>query len=230
MDNIEDRDIWKAYSVPEMNIQTANYFVSLGSGQFLLAGGKANTEELFSILDFTDEELRSPVDFWPDDDTPGPLYAKQNVYMLCHLNSQRNRILYANTGGRYMFIASLQNRKLKEEVVIYSSLPKYEIGQDGNFHYTREGEHGIYSYTTHDRIYAQVGRTREEVRRKETYKNYPRTYFDELEVYDWDGNFIDNYQTDKPFFTFAISPDNKYLYTLSLDLETNLDVVMRYEL
>ncbi len=129
-----------------------------------------------------------------------------------------------------MFIAAVKDGSLVEKSVIYSHLPQYEISPDGNYRLNSDGEDGIVPYSTTNRVYAQVGRTWKEIRASDTYKGYPQTYMDEIEVYDWNGRFIDNYQTDRPFFTFAVTPDDRYLYTLSMDLDTGERVVMRYEL
>ena len=79
-------------------------------------------------------------------------------------------------------------------------------------------------------MYAQVGRRAKEARPLDVTQGYSSTYTDEIEVYDWNGKFIDNYETDRPFFTFAVSPDNRFLYTLSKDLDTEERIVMRYDL
>ena len=62
--------------------------------------------------------------------------------------------------------------------------------------YSADGEDGIMPRSTRKYIYAQVGRTGKEIKESDTYKGYPQTFMDEIEVYDWNGMFIDNYQTD----------------------------------
>ena len=46
----------------------------------------------------------------------------------------------------------------------------------------------------------------------EKYKGYPCGYRDEIEVYDWDGDFIRKFQTSVPFDAMSVSEDDKVLY------------------
>lgn len=230
MSRIDDPQVWKKNSLSEYDIQTGLSFAPYGNGQFIIAGGKSDSRELFSLLDFHRDPERQAIDFFPNDSTSGPLFAKQSVYMECRMRPGKDCFLYANRSARYMFIAAVKDGSLVEKSVIYSHLPQYEISPDGNYRLNSDGEDGIVPYSTTNRVYAQVGRTWKEIRASDTYKGYPQTYMDEIEVYDWNGRFIDNYQTDRPFFTFAVTPDDRYLYTLSMDLDTGERVVMRYEL
>ena len=230
MSRIADPTRWKKHSFSEYDVQSAMNFTPYGNNQFIIAGGKADSRELFSLVDFSGTRERIPLDYYPNDSTQGPLYAKQNVYMQSRLCASGNRVLVANEQARYMFIATVKGGALVEKAMIYSHLPQYEIKPDGNIRYSADGEDGIMPRSTRKYIYAQVGRTWKEIRESDTYKGYPQTFMDEIEVYDWNGKFIDTYQTDRPFFTFAVTPDDRYLYTLSMDLDTGERVVVRYEL
>lgn len=229
LSKIDDVRRWKEYSFSEQDIMTGLSFAPYGEGRFIITGGKANTQQIFSLADFKDGR-RIPLHFWPRDSTQGALHAKQMVYMQSELCSRGERIVYANLNARYMFIATVEGDSLVEEAVIYSHLPEYEIRQDGNFRFTGEGEYGILLYSTDERVFAQVGRTVREVKESDTYKGYPNWYVDEIEVYDWSGKFVDNYRTDRPFYSYAVSADNRCLYTMSMDLDTKEQIIMRYEL
>lgn len=230
IERIDDSGRWKEYTFSEDDIMTGMSFARLTDGRFIIAGGKTDTQQILSLVDFKVKEERTPLHFWPKDSTQGPIASKQMVYMQSSLNSQKGRILYANLYARYMFIASVDENKLQESQVIYSSLPKYVIKPDGNIRYSEDGEYGIQPYSTAEYIFASVGRTVREVKESETYKGYPRWYNDEVEVYDWNGVFIDNYKTDRPFSSFAVSADNQFLYTMTMDLKSKEPVIIRYEL
>ena len=62
------------------------------------------------------------------------------------------------------------------------------------------------------------------------YKGYPGYYYDEIEVYDWDGNFVRNYQTAQPFMTMSVTDDDSTLYTISVDLDTMEPEIVKYML
>lgn len=226
---ISDQKLWKEYSFIEGDLQTGMNFAKVRDGSFVISGGTANSKQILSVSDFG-KNSRTPLDFWPADSTQGPLHSKQMVYMQSYIESQNGLILYSNRYAWYMFIAKARNENLHIEHVIYPRLPQYTVRPDGNIGYTIDGELGIKPYTTRKYIYATLGKTRHELMEKDSFKGYPITYGDEIEIYNWDGNFIDNYQTDTPFYSFAVSSDNRYLYTMSLDLDSKETVIRRYEL
>lgn len=226
---VDDPKQWKEYTFNENNLQTGLTFAKISDGRFIVSGGKANSKQILSVADFKNR-TRIPLDFWPADSTQGPLHSKQMVYMQSYLDSQNGLILYSNRNAWYMFIAKAHDEILSIEHIIYSRLPKYKVKPDGNIAYSIDGEYGIIPYTTHEYIYAAPGKTGHEFMENESYKGYPITFGDEIEIYDWNGKFIDNCQTDIPFSSFAVSSDNRYLYTMSLDLDSKESVVQRYEL
>lgn len=229
MRNIDNVQAWSEYTFHETDLMTGLSFVPLGAGKFVIAAGTAGTRQIFSLTDFGKGE-RVPLLFWPNDSTAGPLHCKQMVYMQSKLRARGEKILYANLNARYLFIGTVRDNQLSVNSVIYSHLPQYQVKADENIRYLENGEYGILPYTTEKFIYAQVGRTVREVKQSDSYKGYPVLYCDEIEVYDWDGTFIDNYQTDRPFYSFAVTPDNKTLYTMSQDTLSKEPVIVRYAL
>ena len=230
MSKIDDPNTWTEYVFSEWDIMTGLAFAPLGPGRFIIAGGKSGTKEIFSLADFTKEREREALRYWPNDSTQGPLASKQMVYMQSRMSSAGDRFVYGNMSARYMFIAAVEDGAVKETASIYAHLPQYEVNPDGNIRYTEDGEYEVEPYVTREYVYAKVGRTVREFNASDDYKGYPRWYVDEVEVYGWDGRFIDNYRTDRPFSTCVVSVDDQYLYTMSIDLSTKVPVIMRYEL
>jgi len=226
---IDDVKYWGKHTVAERDIMTGLSFVPFGKDCFIITGGKTNTKEIFSLINFNCAK-RTPLNFWPADSTKGPLHSKQMVYMQSSLSRQKDKFAYANLNSRYLFIAEVKGNNININATIYSHLPQYEIKADENIRYSENGEYGILVQSTPEYIYAQVGRKVVEVKSSADYKGYPRLYVDELEKYDWKGNFIDNYQTDIPFYSFAVSEDNRFLFTMSQDLDTNEQIIMKYKL
>lgn len=229
MRKIDDSEKWKEYIIPKSNILTMHSFAGYGPGRFFLAAGKVNTREIFSLLDPASGEY-TPLSWYPCDSTEGPLFAKQRVYMQCSLCTQGDRVCYAHSYARYLFFATVADGALVVKNVVYSSLPEYEIESDGNVSYGPEGENGIELASTSEYVFAQIGRTRKEIRASELYKGYHRDSFDEIEVYNWDGEFVANYQLDRPVNSFVVSSDNHYLYAFTEDPESAENYVVRYEL
>ena len=229
MSTIDDFDRWKEYVFPNPDMMTWDIYTSFGSGRFLVAGGEYDTRQVFSMADCVAAECE-PILYWPNDSTEYSFLSKQMVYMNCALCSRGDRVCYAHSEARYMFIGKVDNNSLSEIKTIYSSLPKYEVKPDGNIRYGKDGEYGIKLSSTEEYIFAMLGRKLKEAQASKLYKGYPNRYFDEIEVYDWDGTFVANYQTDIPFYSHTVTSDNHFLYILTMDLESSEECIVRYEL
>ena len=230
MSKIDDPNTWTEYVFSEWDIMTGLAFAPLGPGRFIITGGKSGTKEIFSLADFTKEREREALRYWPNDSTQGPLASKQMVYMHARIRSAGDRFVYAPSYARHMFIGAVEDGAVKERVPIYTRLPEYEVKPDGNIRYAKNSEMGIIPYVTRAYVYAYVRRADRGADASDNYKGYPLDYFDEVEVYDWEGKFIDNYRTDRPFYSYAVTTDDRYLYAMTEDLETLEPVIMRYEL
>lgn len=230
MSVIDDKDLWKEYAFPDPDLMTWQVFTGYGPGRFVVAAGEGGTETILSLADCLVGEC-TPIQYWPADTVQLQANFKQQVYMDCYMRSQGDRICYSHLYARYMFIGKVDDGVMAEKALVYSNLPKYKVDSDGlNVSYVDKKNAGIDIYSTADYIYAQLKRTREEIQKTESYKGFEKHSFDEVEVYDWDGQFIANYQTDKPFHDFVVSPDNHYLYTVAEDPELLEYVITRYEL
>ena len=229
MSKIDDIHLWSEHSFHDQNLMTGLGFVPYGKGKFFVAAGRPETRQIFSLADFGKGETM-PLQFWPRDSTACPLHCKQMVYMQAKLCVKDEQILYASMNARYMFLGKVQAGKFEVSSYIYSHQPQYKVMPDENVRYLKSGEYGIQPYATDQYIYAKVGHAVQDVEYDGTYKGFPYNYVDQVEVYDWQGSFIDNYQTDVPFNSFAVSDDNRKLYTLTDDLETKEPMILRYEL
>jgi len=227
--HIGDINRWKAYKWSGQKIMTGLSFAKASGGKFIVAGGLTNTRHILSMVDFPKNQLNQ-FDLWPKDSTAASLFSKQMVYLQSHLAINDGKLFYACLEGRYMFITKIGEKSLGKPVYIYSHLPGYKARPDGNVDFDDDCEYGIFPYTTSRFIYAQLERNRKEIDASEEYKGYPWLYFDEIEVYDWKGKFIGNFRTDKPFSSFVVSPDDRFVYTLSIDLQTKEPEIIRYNL
>ena len=71
-----------------------------------------------------------------------------------------------------------------------------------------------------------------QIRNSIPFKGYPYYFFDRINVFDWEGNFIKRLVLDRPVYRFAADAADKYLYASSIDLtqENQPDQVLRFEL
>ncbi|MCI1785621.1 MAG: TolB-like 6-bladed beta-propeller domain-containing protein [Bacteroidales bacterium] len=228
--NIKDYSRWKGYKWSGQDIMFGFNFIKIKNNEFIVAGAIEGTRHFLSKIDFSTNKLHQ-FDLWPKDSTDAPLSSKQLLYMPSSLFTNNGKLLYACTEGRYMFISKIGDNTLGKPVEIYSHLPDYKLKPDGcNLKYNENCEDGIYPYATSRFIYAQLSRSIKEINASADYKGYPPYYFDEIEVYDWNGKFIGNFNADRPFSSFAVSPDDSFIYTLSMNLQTKEPIVMQYKL
>ena len=231
MSQLKSRRRWKEYASPRPEMMTWQNYTAYGPGRFLIAGGIEEERHFLTLVDCIAGKS-IPVRYWPNDSTDVPVHSKQMVYADCQLCSQGDLVCYAHRHSRYLSIFKVKDGgSYLEKAVIYPKLPEYELMKDGwNIRYLDKNNDGIRIFSTKDYIFAQLRRTPQEIEESELYKGFPSSYFDELEVYDWNGKFVANFQVDTPFVSFAVSSDNHHLYTKTMNPETTDPVLMRYEL
>lgn len=203
-------------------------FIVLDDGRILVTGDRFETRNLLSIIDIEQKSV-TPLGYWMKDSYDGPDLPKQSVYLSnSKIYKNGNRILFACGEGRYLELLTLEGDKIVEKRSIYDIYPEYESHSDKmNYRIYRTNYRGMKVSATDNYIYVRLVLLRSP---DENYKGYPWYYSDEVEVYDWNGNFIRNYQTDKPFYAMTVTSDDKCLYTLTKDLRTDEILVYRYNL
>ena len=229
MGQIDNYKLWKEYKLDWMEgFMSGDSFVPLDGQKFLFLGDKWGEQNLISLVDLKNNEL-VPLNYWIEDDYDGPVIPKQSIYMInSSIIRNGNKILFACGEGRYLEILELHNGEITGRTPIYTITPKYEPDKDGlNYKIKYDNYRGMQVCTTDKYIYAFL---RVWTPERKPYKGYPWYCFDEVEVYDWNGNFIKNYQTDIPFYDMIVSNDDKTLYTLTQDNDTKEAVIHKYTL
>lgn len=228
-DRAYDYRLWKEDDLQWMNpFHFGDGFVSLGGQKFLFLGSRYDTEELLTKVDIGKKETH-PLGYWIEDDYEGPVLPKQSAYLSnSKLHKHGNRILFACGEGRYLELFDIEGDSIARRIPIYDIRPDYEAAEDKlNYAMHYENLRGMRVCTTDRYIYVHLNVYTHEMK---PYKGYPFYYFDELEVYDWDGRFICNYQTDVPFCDMIVSENDETIYVYTQDIETKEPVIMRYSL
>lgn len=210
-------DKWKEYDLQWIGSMLLGMgFVPAGGQDFILIGEEFGKENLLNAVNISERTVRG-MDYWIDDNYSGPVIPKQSIYTgNADIFINGDRLLYASGEGRYLEILRLgKDFKLSHETSIYSIPPVYEATPDGlNFKPLETSYRGIDAYTTDRFIYISLNPYNPEYK---PYKGYPWYCADEIEVYDWDGNFAGCFATDIPFYDFVVTPDDGTLYTLTED-------------
>lgn len=151
-------------------------------------------------------------------------------------NPESLTFIYSCYFSQYVFIFDLINEQITNIRYISTVLPVYKITD--NLHnpiaiadkYKRGfdlvGVTDQYIYIGYNNL------TWWQLRNNDSFKKYPDYYFDWINVFDGDGNFVKRLVLDKPVYTFVTDSDNRYLYASSIDLtqENQPDQVLRFEL
>ncbi len=201
-------------------------FIVLEDGKVMALGDRFGEKNLLSIID-VEKKIVTPLGYWIEDGYDGPVLPKQSIYLSnSKIYMNGNKLLYACGEGRYLELLTLDGDTIVGRSAIYDTYPEYESDRDQmNYRIHRNNYRGMRVFATDAYIYVRLVPLRSP---HEKFKGYPWYYFDEVEVYDWDGNFIKNYQTDTPFYAMAVTPDDKCLYTLTHSLSTNETILCRY--
>ena len=226
---IDNYSFWKDYKLDwTESLKKGPCFIPFEDKLFLIIGGKLGEENILSIIDASTKEI-IPMSYWIEDDYSGPVIPKQSIYMSnSRIFKNGNKLLFACGEGRYLEIMDIKDGKIAGRAPIYCIKPEYEASPDGlNFRIKYDNYRGMQVRTTKDYIYVSLRVWTPEM---EPYKGYPFYFFDEVEVYDWSGNFIKCYQTDTPFYDFAVTDDNNTLFTVTQDPESKEHFIHKYGL
>lgn len=206
------------------------------NGEYCMLGGRYNSHEIMTSFNIKTRHKQS-IEPWFEDGVAAPDMIKQLVYIgNSRIFRHDNRILYACGEGRYVSILVMEGNVVRQSIPIYSIYPEYSSGDlsSGIFspEYTPDGYRGVRAYATENRIYIRQVMMYSDGTRfyPDDYKGYPYYCYDEVEIYDWDGNFIACYQTDIPFYDMYVTEDDRTMYVLTVSPRTQEYEMVRYEL
>ncbi|MGM9785418.1 MAG: hypothetical protein ACI3ZS_01070 [Candidatus Cryptobacteroides sp.] len=227
---IKNADAWKRKSA-ERALLVGNDFDVLHDGRYLFLGGDFNTRNLMMKFDGVNG-IYSPLEFWPDDKYNGSLISKQMIYVNSSLYAGGNKLLYASGEGQYAVILDTAAVGTNE-MIIYDEFPKYKMSEDGiNWRRLSGCKLGLYACVTDYLIYLAPIESKIVNGRyvPDNYNGYPPYFVDEIDVYNWEGEYMYTYIVDTPLGNFYVNSDENCLYTLTVDLETMASKIMKYDL
>ena len=197
-------------------------FARTGDDKYIVAGGSVGTESILTFVD-TAEKTASQLDFWPDDGYSGSKnFGKQIAYCgNASLAANGNKIMYAAPYGRYLDIITVKGEKVVGHNAVYNDFPELIESKNSGFGIIPSSKHnGIKAMATSRRIYAVPLRDSS----LERSDGYPSSFNDVIEVFDWEGNLVSRYHTDRPFVMFRASSDDKSLITYGFERPEDTDL------
>jgi len=165
------------------------------------------------------ERTRKVVGYWFDDGVEASSGAKLIMYMSnSDISAKGDSLLYACGEGRLLGIVTLGDDGVAGFRMIYDIFPEYSSTPGGfDCDISRKSYRGMTVRATSKFIYVKLSMHRfiDGKIVPESYKGYPGEYFDEVEVYDWEGNFVRCIGTDRPFRDMIVSSDDSSMFVMS---------------
>ena len=209
------------------DIQTFGDFIPISDSTIIAIAGKWKEKELISLINISNKE-RTPIKFWPEDRQEAPTQNKQVLYstnaQIC-MNAERTKLVYACGEGKYLDIMTIEGMNITGHNVVLDILPEYSY--DGrNIILKNKDYRGIKIAATGNKIYVTYSNPAED----RDYKGFPWYFTDVIDVYDWDGNKLQRYVTDQPFYTFSVTDDDSEIFALTQDNDSKETVLKLYSL
>lgn len=233
INGIHDKSMWKYSDYSDLNgMQIGGDFDVISSSEYVILGENYNVSNVLSIVGKYEGSYKKAVGFWPDDRFSGGKIPKQLIYMgASKIFYNKGKLLYACSDGRYVSILDISSYP-PMEIPVYDEFPIYAQASDGlNPKRSSKSKRGVYAYATDSLIYISPLECliRDGKYLPDNYKGYPAYYNDEIEVYDWNGEYRCTYVLDKPFCNFYVCDNDRCMYVMTIDKETLFSEIYKYD-
>ena len=230
-ENIYDYTNWKQIQMPESRQNLYTKFVSYDSTSLIGLGGDVFGSNLLTYINYEKNEISALEIEYPNDGLKIPDRIKNTAYRRGNIlkKPKDQKYLYYNFMGQYAEIITISDINNSKRKVIVNNPPIYKaISDNMNCTYDENCFMGVKAYITDQLIYVMP----EPYRKKEyleytNYKGYPRSYADELYIFDWAGNFLRYVRLDQPIDSFVVDEKDIFLYATSIDLEGDFDIIIK---
>lgn len=226
---------WDKYKLPaqqsRLNMELVNDSVYINI--------RRNDENRMFALTYRgkDDYFKSPDFSYPGDRNDIPAEDKALLYqgeIIKHPG--RETFLYTCNAWKLIFIFDLEGENISNVRYISREEPLYKPVPDGfrPYSFPADSRMGcLRFFVTAKNIYLGYNPlTIGQIRNMETYKSYPFSYIDHINVFDWNGAFVKRLILDTPVDSFIVTPDDMSLYGGSLDMlkETPVSRILRFDL
>lgn len=234
--NIYNRASWEKRRLPVVYTRSA---LGILSDTVFLNRSNSMNFNMFS-LSYTgdkDNDARG-VDFKYPGEHPGLSCNGQDFLFKGDMEKNPGSLtfVYSCYFSQYVFIFDVVDKQIANIRYISKILPVYKVRDDlyNPFGIADQYKRGFNIMRVTDR-YIYIGYnnlTWGQIRNMTGYKGYPDYYFDRINVFDWDGNFVKRLVLDKPVSRFVVDKDDHYICASTIDLaqEDQPDQILRFEM
>lgn len=235
-ENVYDPLSWEKKKLPVLYMRRS---LGILNDTLFLNRNYTETPDMFSLsYAGSKENAFQCLDFKYPGEHPDLSLLGQNYLFMGNLKQQpgSSTFVYSCYFSRYVFIFDVVAEQIRKVRYISRVLPVYQARDDiyNPVAFADEYKKGLDIFQVTGK-YIYIGynnATWGQIRNFIPYKGFSMSYFDRINVFDWDGNFVKRLVLDKPVRRFAVDAADKYLYASSIDLtqENQPDQVLRFEL
>jgi hypothetical protein len=208
---------------------TAQYYSKIapfGQNAFLALGGDIEHNGFITYFDLQADTLWNTDISFPDDKSNNDDIIKHGVYAsdggLLNRPS-KNQFFYHCGKGWYAEIITINDDASHDRKVLATDYPLYGAAKDGlNPAFDYNTQMGInVAAVSENRIYfmIQPETLREFLYEKRDNKGYPSYYDDIVYIFDWEGNFINKYQLDRPVLLFKVDKHDTFILAATQNIK-----------
>lgn len=231
---------WRKGEIPK-NFGFVAHILPIDSDRYLLETVREKATSLFSLYqkgDTTVTDIEYPC---PDQETYDPMSRAMMYSAPMYKRPSENRFFYMATSGRYGYTFQLDHDRMVNIHYLYNKPPRFILEKDGiGFHDAPESEMGQGITVTnrfiyikfHVFTYAEFCENLDTKGQLAQEKNagYDCWFNNEIHVFDWDGHPVRTYHLDHHVAGMAVDSQDRYLYAITKDVETDDVSFIKYEL
>lgn len=191
-----------------------------------LAEGAFGTDELFGFYTYGKPEV-GPVGLsYPAEMAQySPQIAAMVLSGFVAKRPGKDTFVYSSQHGHFVQIFDLQGGKAVNIRTLYNEMPQFDLDNvNGGVRFRDDSQLGFWVFATEKYIYlldagARIGDMRQGKRGERT-----------VNIFTWDGTPVRKLHFDREIVMFSITPDDKYLYFNTIDLEAGEEQIRRVKL
>ncbi|MDD4712124.1 MAG: hypothetical protein PHP34_02205 [Bacteroidales bacterium] len=230
--SIADEKTWEKIDFKWMKPFYSGFsFIPESKDSFLILGAVSNSKNFLSSISISDKSI-VPIDYWVKNKyAPNNNFITQRIYIdnaNLLMNHTKHKFLYSGGNGKVVYIFNLKGNKVDSLIKIYDEVKVHKTTDGINYTFPEKVNWDVFTKTTDKYIFIRLYKYEKNNGNADDYKGYPYYYSDNLEIYDWNGRHIVDINFDTPFYDFIVDKNNKFILTLTNDMETKETVMRRY--
>lgn len=223
LENIKDQALWKKYDFKKhdmLDLRSKKYYSISDSTLLVIGASQKRRGNILSVFDYKNDII-TPLDFWPDDGIKIDSMVKRNVYTTYAMvfGNGKGSYLYMHGRKRYAFIFTINGTKVDVVKNLYTEYPDYCRRGIGDYKIKNNVPDALNIETDNKYIFVLLKEFDKNGEEAEAWA--PGNYGNVVEIFDWNGNKLNEIQLDHYGQRIMLSEDGKILSLLIDDYSGN---------